>query len=223
MSQIPVSPRTKLKRRSERGNYDSDTIYAILDEAVCASVAVSIDGQPHVQPMLHARVGGDLILHGSSKNRLLNHARTGGELCINVTLIDSMVLGASVPDHTMNYRSVTIYGTAEEIIDADEKAQVMEAVFSSLAPDRWRTLPPVDAGYLEKATLVLRLPLAEAVAKINESEPAPDPNEVGVWTGELPVKQVWGPPKSMSVNGRSTPPTPAALVDYQRPPQKAGS
>lgn len=216
MPEIPVSSRTKLKRRPGRSNYDRDTIYAILDEAMCASVAMSIDGQPHVQPMLHARIDDQLILHGSSKNRLLLHARSGGELCVNVTQIDSMILGASVPDHTMNYRSVTIYGRAEEITAVDEKMQTMEAVFSSLAPGRWPALPPVDVEYLEKATLVLRLPLTEAVAKINKSAPAPDPNEGGVWTGELPVKQVWGPPKGMPVNDQPMPSAPEALVAYRR-------
>ena len=220
MTQIPISERTKLKRRPDRGNYDRDMIYAILDEAVTASVAVSIDGQPHVQPMLHARVGDDLILHGSSKNRLLSHALNGGELCINVTLIDAMVLGASVPDHTMNYRSVTIYGVVEEISATAEKEKMMEAVFSSLAPDRWGSLPPVDRGYLEKVTRVLRLPLTEAVAKINESEPAEDPNEAGVWTGVLPVKLAWGSPKSMTVNGSDVPNVPPAIANYCRPPPK---
>lgn len=213
-----ITPRTEVKRRKDRARYDRDAIYAIIDEAFCAAVAVSIDGQPHVQPMLHARFGDDLILHGSSKNRLLNHLASGGEACVNITLVDALVLGATIPDHTMNYRSVSIYGRTRRLDDVAEKKEAMRRVFESIAPERWPTLPEVDPGYLAAATQVHLLPLAESVAKLNASRPAADDNPAAMWTGLLPLRQVWGPPEAAPVGAAlaAAPAPPPAIAGYSR-------
>lgn len=216
MTKLDSTDRTRIRRKPDRAVYEQAEIYAIIDEAFLASVAVSIDGQPHVQPMLHARDGDALILHGSSKNRLLTYLRDGGEAAISITIADALVLGASVPDHTMNYRSVAIYGKAAEVVGEAAKRAAMEKVFNSLAPKRWNDLPPVDGAYLEKATLVLKIPLSEAVAKINRSAPAAGANPENVWTGLLPSQIIWGPPQFHAVDGGDDPGAPEGLAQYRR-------
>jgi nitroimidazol reductase NimA-like FMN-containing flavoprotein (pyridoxamine 5'-phosphate oxidase superfamily) len=218
MGDIPVTSRTKIKRRADRSVSDRATIYAILDEAFCASVAVSIAGQPHVQPMLHARDGDTLILHGHSKNRMIAHLCSGGEVCVNVTIMDGLVMGGTIPDHTMNYRSVTIYGRTAEVTSLEEKRVLMRGVFESLIARRWHALPPVDEAYLNKATRVVRLPLDECVAKINNSEPEEPAQSPEVWTGVLPLEWRWGPPRTVGLGspvGRKT--APEGIEKYRRP------
>lgn len=204
--------RTTVHRRAKRATYDRATVHAILDEGFWASVAVSIDGVPHVQPMLYARDGESLILHGSAKNRLLIHARGGGELCVNVTLIDGLILGSTIPDHSMNYRSVSIYSQASEITDIEAKLSAMKRVFDSLIARRWHGLPPLDQEYLAKHTIVFTLPISECVAKINAETPAcssPD-----IWCGILPFSLAVGDP-TPHPDCRQAPPL--SISRYRRP------
>jgi nitroimidazol reductase NimA-like FMN-containing flavoprotein (pyridoxamine 5'-phosphate oxidase superfamily) len=188
MADFEPTERTTLKRRAERGSYDRETVHAILDEGFMASVAATIDGWPYVQPMLYARDGERIILHGSAKNRLLNHLRTGAPVCLNVTLIDGLVLGRSVPDHSVNYRSVTVFGTAKEILGFEAKRSAMNLVFDSLISGRWEHLPPVPKAYLEQGTIVFEVALAECVAKIRTGPPESAPVERGhpIWAGVVP-------------------------------------
>src|SRR5689334_22684960 len=119
--QFVKTERTQMRRRAKRATYDVETIYAILDEALIASVAVAIDGTPHVQPMIHARIGSDIILHGLATNRLLNAIADGAEACINVAIIDALAICRRIEDHSMLYRSATVYGRGRIVKDEAQK------------------------------------------------------------------------------------------------------
>lgn len=191
---------TAVCRRKERASYDEQIIFAIIDEAILSSVAISIDDQPHVVPMMHIRLGRRLYLHGSAGNRTLTHIGSGKNCCINIAIPDGLLLGAKVPDHSLNYRSVTIYGRGALVTELPEKLAIMERFFSSLVQDRWNSLPPLDEEYLGDHTQVVQLSLEESVAKINDSRPAPAMNPKAVWTGILPIEVCWGPPNFIPTN-----------------------
>jgi nitroimidazol reductase NimA-like FMN-containing flavoprotein (pyridoxamine 5'-phosphate oxidase superfamily) len=197
---FPVTDRTRVRRKAKRATYDRATLYAILDEALIASVAVVIDGQPQVQPMIHVRVGDDIILHGLATNRLLDALLGGAEACLNVTLVDALVLACRIEDHSFHYRSVTLYAKAAEVKDAGEKMALMGQVFASLVrSDRYASLPPLDAAYL-KGTRVLRLPIGECVGKINDGhsdgtqDADPADGAAGIWSGIVPLALRAGTP-----------------------------
>ena len=183
---FPVTDRTRMRRKAMRATYDRETIHAILDEALIGSVAVSIDGQPHVQPMIHVRDGDRLILHGLATNRLLSHIAGGGEACINVAIIDALVLARRTEDHSMHYRSATVYGRGTLVDDAAEKQRLMHGVFNHLVKtDRLQHLPELPPGYLQ-GTMVVLVTIEEAVGKVN-SGIATDDGPEGVWSGIVPV------------------------------------
>ena len=182
-----ITDRTRMRRRPGRATYDRELVHSILDESLIASVAVSIDGQPHVQPMIHVRDGDGLILHGNANNRLLSHIASGAEACINVALVDALVLARQITNHTMHYRSATVYGRGSEVEDERDKQRLMNMVFDHLVKtDRYRHLPPLPEGYL-KGMLVALVPIEEAVGKVNSAVPTDDGPE-GIWSGLVPMR-----------------------------------
>lgn len=213
--QFAPSARTQVKRRPKRASYDRATAYAILDEALIGSLAVVIDGEPFVQPMIHARDGDELILHGSNANRMLGRIESGARACFSVSIIDGLVLGRSVPDHTFQYRSVSIHGKARPVTDTAEKRARMRTVFDHIIKDRWESLPPVSAEYLTTVK-VLIMPLEECVAKINTDVPADTPGDPphSVWSGVLPFALEAGP---LQATPGPQPEPNAALTNYHRP------
>ena len=173
--------------QGERATYDRALVHAILDGALIASVAVSIDGQPHVQPMIHVREGQRLILHGLATNRLLCAIAGGAEACINVAIIDALVLARRIEDHSMHYRSTTVYGRGGLVADEAEKSRLMEHVFAHLVKShRLRHLPSLPDGYL-KGTMVVLVPIDEAVGKVNAGVPTDD-GPAGIWSGIVPLR-----------------------------------
>ena len=180
--------RTKVTRHPERGRYDRETIDAILDEALLCHLGFEVEGQPYVIPTLFARVGDVLYVHGSAASRMLRHAANGARVCVTVTLFDGLVLARSVFNHSVNYRSVVVLGTATLVEDADEKVAALHAFTEHVAPGRWDEARQPNAKEL-KATWVLRLPLDEASAKVREGppkEPAED-EQLPFWSGVVPV------------------------------------
>jgi nitroimidazol reductase NimA-like FMN-containing flavoprotein (pyridoxamine 5'-phosphate oxidase superfamily) len=209
------TPRTTVKRRAQRASYDRAQVHAILDEALIGTLATIIDGEPVAQSMIHARDGEEIILHGSSNNRMLNAIEAGARVCLSVTLLDGLLLGRSVPDHSFQYRSVALHGVTHAITDPVEKRERMRKVFNHIIAHRWETLPPVDDDYLSHVK-VLILPLEECVAKINASLPDDVPGEPPhtVWSGILPFALNAGAPAPMP---GPQPPVPTALSAYTRP------
>ncbi len=187
--------RTRLKRLPKRGLYERETINAILDEAFICHVGFVAGGQPYVIPTGYARIGDDLMIHGSSASRMLRSITEGIDVCVTVTLIDGLVLARSAFHHSMNYRSVVILGKAELVTDANEKNKALEAFTEHVIPGRWAEVRwPTDLEL--KATTVLRLPITEASAKIRTGDPVEDEGDyaMNVWAGVLPLTLTTGEP-----------------------------
>ena len=212
------TPRTRVRRLPERGRYDRAAIDAVLDAGLVAHLAFVSDGQPFVVPTLHARVGDEVLVHGSAASRTLRELGAGIAACLTVTLLDGIVFARSVFEHSMNYRSVVVLGTATPVRDPDEKLVALEALTEKLLPGRWAEARPPTTKEL-KATSVLRLPLDEASAKIRDGGPedgdTPDA-DLDVWAGHLPlVVQALAPVADPALRpGVAVPP---ALRPYRRP------
>jgi nitroimidazol reductase NimA-like FMN-containing flavoprotein (pyridoxamine 5'-phosphate oxidase superfamily) len=182
------SPRTTVRRLAQRGDYDRNTINAILDEALICHVGFVVDGAPVVIPTIHTRVGGTLYVHGSAASRMLRSLRDGVDACVTVTILDGLVMARSAFHHSMNYRSVVVLGKGREVVDRDEKLRVLEALVEHVCAGRMRDVRPPNEAELRQ-TLVLAIPLAEASAKIRTG-PAVDDDEdyaLPIWSGVIPL------------------------------------
>lgn len=213
---VPQTERTRVKRIPKRGNYERETINAILDEAFICHVGFAVGGQPYVIPTGYARVGDDVYIHGSSASRMLRNLSEGIDVCVTVTLVDGLVLARSAFHHSINYRSVVILGKAEMVNDPDEKNQALEAFTEHLIPGRWPKIRWPNELEL-KATTVLRLPITEASAKIRTGDPVDDDEDysMNVWAGVLPLTLTPGTPiADAKLNADIAPPT--YINDYNR-------
>jgi uncharacterized protein len=183
--------RTRVRRVPDRGRYDRETIDAILDETLVSHVGIVHDGAPVVIPTLHARLGDRLYLHGSAASRLLRALERGAEVCATATLIDGLVLARSAFHHSVNYRSVVVFGTARLVEPEQERLQALELFTEKLVPGRWPDVRPPTRQEL-KGTKVLSLPLDEASAKVRTGPPVDDDEdyELPVWAGVLPMSTV---------------------------------
>lgn len=185
--------RTTVKRIPDRGAYDTETIYSILDEAYLCHVGVVVDDVPLVLPTLHVRIGDYLVLHGSPAARMLRTAKNQ-TISVTVSLVDGFVLARSAFHHSMNYRSVVVIGQPEVVPD-EEKAAYLDELVERLTPGRipyLRTMTDKEV----KATSVLRLPLAEASAKVRTGGPGDDEEDydLPIWAGVVPVTTSYGAP-----------------------------
>jgi nitroimidazol reductase NimA-like FMN-containing flavoprotein (pyridoxamine 5'-phosphate oxidase superfamily) len=184
---LPPGERIRVKREPHRGRYDRETIDAILDEGLLCHLGFEVDGQPYVIPTLHARVGDKVYVHGSAASRMLRQLAGGVRVCLTVTLLDGLVLARSVFNHSINYRSVVLLGTAT-LVDGDEKLEALHALTEQLAPGRWEEARQPTAQEL-KATWILSLPIEEASAKVRSGPPEDEPEDehLPVWAGVVPV------------------------------------
>ena len=195
MTEITKTERTRVKRAPDRGAYDRETIEQILDEALIAHVGFEHKGAPAMIPTAHWRMGERVYIHGSSKNRMLLALKRGAPCCLCVTLLDGLVLARSTFHHSMNYRSVIIYGQAEEVTDGDLKMAALEAFSERLAPGRWAEVRGPNRQEF-KATMVLSLPITEASAKVRAGPPIDDEPDYAlpVWAGVVPIRLTAGEP-----------------------------
>jgi len=186
---LTPTERTRLRRLPERGRYDRDVVHAILDEALVCHVGFVVDGRPVVIPTIHARDGDRLYVHGSPASRMLRTVNGGIETCVTVTLVDGLVLARSALHHSLNYRSVVVFGRACEVTDPDDKLAALRVVVEHVAPGRWDCVrAPTEKEV--RGTLVLALPLAEASAKVRTGPPVDDDADYAltVWAGEVPLQ-----------------------------------
>jgi nitroimidazol reductase NimA-like FMN-containing flavoprotein (pyridoxamine 5'-phosphate oxidase superfamily) len=195
MEQFPQTPRTTLKRLPKRGSYDREVINSILDEGFICHVGFAVEGKPFVIPTGYARVDDRLLIHGSQASRMLRTLSEGIELCITVTLLDGLVLARSAFHHSMNYRSVVIFGRATLVEDGAEKTAALLALSEHMIPNRWRDVRRPNESELRQTT-VLTMPIDEASAKIRTGPPLDDEEDYGmeVWAGVLPLRLVAGQP-----------------------------
>jgi len=213
--QITPTERTTVRRLPARAGYDRELIDAILDEALSCHVGFAVDGRPWVVPTIHARIDDQLFLHGSVANHMLKSVDGGIEACVTVTLIDGLVLARSAFHHSMNYRSVMVFGNATRVDDPDEKRAALDALVEHVVPGRSVDARPPSETEMRK-TLVLRLPITEASAKVRTGGPVDDDEDLvlPIWSGQLPVNTVFGAPIA---DAHTAEPMPAYVRDYRRP------
>jgi nitroimidazol reductase NimA-like FMN-containing flavoprotein (pyridoxamine 5'-phosphate oxidase superfamily) len=188
------TPRTAVRRRRDRGRYDRDVVYSILDEGFICHAACAVDGTVWMIPTIYGRDGDRLLLHGAAANHVLKAAAAGAELTVTVTLVDGLVLARSTFHHSLNYRSVVIFGQATAIEEPDEKAAALAVVVDHLLPGRTTDArPPTDAELT--STRVVSLPLREVSAKVRTGGPIDDPDDMArsVWAGVLPLRLAAAP------------------------------
>src|SRR5689334_6880893 len=162
---FPITDRTKLKRLPKRGHFDRETVYKILDEGFICHIGFVVDGHPVVIPTGYARVDDKLYIHGSQASRMLRTLANGIDACVTVTLLDALVLARSAFHHSMNYRSVVVFGKASLVEDRQEKMSALFALSEQIIRGRWNDVrEPTELEM--KQTTVLSLTLDEASAKI---------------------------------------------------------
>jgi nitroimidazol reductase NimA-like FMN-containing flavoprotein (pyridoxamine 5'-phosphate oxidase superfamily) len=187
------TPRTRVVREPQRAVYDRDAVNQILDEALFCHVGFVADGQPFVIPMSFGRDGDVLYIHGSTASRMVRNLEQGVPVCITVTLVDGLVLARSVFNHSMNYRSVVILGTATLVDDPAEKLSALRALSEHILPHRWDDSRQPKEKEL-KATSVLRLPIREFSAKVRVGPPVDDEEDYSfpTWAGVIPLEMTAG-------------------------------
>jgi uncharacterized protein len=193
MTATAPSERSRVRRAPKRADYDRETIDAILDEALVAHLGFVADGQPYVIPTLHARVGDEVLIHGSAASRMVTLLGAGLPACLTVTLVDGLVLARSAFHHSMNYRSVVVLGTARFVEGVEERERALAAFTDKLIPGRWDEVRPPSRQEL-KGTRVLALPLSEASAKLRAGGPVDDDEDyaLDVWAGVVPLRVTQG-------------------------------
>ena len=189
------TPRTRVVREPQRAVYDRDAVNQILDEALLCHVGFVADGQPFVIPTSYGRDGDVLYIHGSVASRMLRNLEQGAPACITVTLLDGLVLARSVFNHSMNYRSVVILGTATLVDDPAEKIAALRALSEHILPHRWDDARQPNEREL-KATSVLRIAINEFSAKVRVGPPVDDEDDYSfpTWAGVIPLELKSGVP-----------------------------
>jgi nitroimidazol reductase NimA-like FMN-containing flavoprotein (pyridoxamine 5'-phosphate oxidase superfamily) len=217
MSNFTPTERTKVHRKPDRGSYDRELIYRILDEAFVCQVAFIADGLPIVVPTNYVRVGDKLFLHGSVAGRLMKTLSSGAPFCLNVTLLDGIVLSPTATGHSVNYRSVVVMGKAEVVQGEAAKLAAMRDFVEYVIRGRWATVRPPSEQEL-KGTMVLAVPLVEASAKVRTGFAVDDDSEYSssAYTGVIPFKWTASTPIP-DPRGKSEIPAPMNIRNYSRP------
>lgn len=189
------SERTRVRRLPERARYDAASVHAIVDAAWIGHVAFTADGSVHNIPTAIWRDGDHLYLHGAKASRMLK-ALVDGQACVTVSLVDGLVLARSAFHHSMNFRSVVVYGRFEPVEARQAKLAALEVFMDKLVAGRWAALRPINDKELN-ATTVLRVPLTEASAKVRSGGPKDDDEDMAwpVWAGVIPLALQAGAPQ----------------------------
>lgn len=224
MSTFKRTDRNRIKRKTKRGHYDRSTIYRIIDEGLICHIGFVQNRQPFVIPTIFARVDDSIIIHGSRVSRLLNYIKSRRPVCITVTLLDGLVLARSAFHHSVNYRSVVLFGKGKAIETDEEKLRALEIVTERVMPGRWSDARQPNRKELN-ATSVVAIPIEEASAKVREGGPIDEAADYAlpVWAGVLPIVQHVSAPQSDSRLPAGTA-TPDYVIDYlkfSRPVVKA--
>lgn len=195
MDRFIQTPKTTLKRLPQRGDFDRATVYRILDEAFVCHVGFAVDGQPFVIPTSFGRDSDTLYIHGSAASRMLRSLKQEIPVCVTVTLIDGLVLARSAFHHSINYRSVVIFGQASVLEEPSEKFAALRTITEHILPGRWADVREPNEQEL-KATSVLAVPLVEVSAKVRTGAPKDDDEDMAIpaWAGELPLRAATGTP-----------------------------
>lgn len=189
----PIDARNKIRQLREKGAYDKETVQRILDAGLVAHATFTEDGSPVGVPMIYGRDGETLYLHGARKARIIRLLEKTAEVCLNVTLVDAIVLARSAFHSSLNYRSVTVFGTPSLLVERADKLHAMRVISEHLMPGRWDELRAAHENEI-KMTGVIAVPIESASAKISASMPQDDDEDYDtpVWAGVLPVTTATG-------------------------------
>lgn len=190
------SASTRVRRHPERGHYDPETLHQIIDEAWHCHVAMIRGGVPLVLPTLHVRIGDELYIHGAVAAGMFKDLTPDTPISVAITHLDGLVLARSLYNHSANYRSAVVFGSAREVTDAEEKRRVFKALADRVAPGRWDDArKPNDVEV--RTTRVFAVPLAESSAKIRSGPPSDDAEDMArpTWAGVLPFRTTVGTPE----------------------------
>lgn len=190
MSIYEINDRNKVKRVPSRGRYDSEIIYPILDSAYVCHMGFTIKGQPYVIPTLYGRDGDTILIHGASSSRMLLHYQQEVPVCLTITHIDGLVLARSAFHHSMNYRSVVVFGKARKVTDNDKNSS-LKVISDHIIKGRWEEVRPPSEKEL-KATTVLAIKIEQASAKIRQGPPNDEREDYALeaWAGVIPMQVV---------------------------------
>jgi nitroimidazol reductase NimA-like FMN-containing flavoprotein (pyridoxamine 5'-phosphate oxidase superfamily) len=188
MSDFTPTERTQVHRLPKRGVYDREAVFSILDEGLVCHVGFVADGKPVVIPTGYGRKDETLYVHGSPASRMFRALGNGADICVTVTIIDGLVLARSAFHHSMNYRSVVLFGQATLVEDLAEKREALRVFTEHIAPGRWQEVRQPSIKELQ-ATIVLAIPLEEVSAKVRTGPPLDDEEDYAlpVWAGVLPL------------------------------------
>ena len=217
MTNFIPTERTKVRRKPDRGSYDRELIYRILDEAFVCHVAFIDNGLPIVVPTNYVRVGDKLFLHGSTASRLMKTLASAAPFCLSVTLLDGIVCAPSATGHSVNYRSVVVMGKAQIVEGEAAKLAAMRDFVEYVIRGRWASvLPPTEQEL--KGTMVLSVPLIEASAKVRTGFAVNDGADYSApgWTGVIPMKWMAQVPVA-DPRGNPAIAAPANIQNYSRP------
>jgi nitroimidazol reductase NimA-like FMN-containing flavoprotein (pyridoxamine 5'-phosphate oxidase superfamily) len=191
------SHRSKINRLPSRGYYDKETINQIIDEALYCYISFVHNDQPYIIPTIHARMGDRIVLHGAKGSRLLKHIAGGNKVCVGITLMDGLVLARSVFHHSMNYRSVVLFGKGKVLEDKGKKLEALKEITEHLIPGRWEDARKPNEKELN-ATTVISIDIDEASAKIRTGHPIDDEEDynLSVWAGLIPISQKFDSPEN---------------------------
>ncbi|HET8549548.1 MAG TPA: pyridoxamine 5'-phosphate oxidase family protein [Bryobacteraceae bacterium] len=187
--------RTRVRRLAKRAAYDRATVHAILDQGFICHVAFVVDGSPVVLPTAYGRAGERLFIHGSAANRMLSTAAKGVDIAVAVTLVDGLVLARSAFHHSINYRSVVLFGRARLLADPAEKNEALRVISEHIIRGRWEQVRPPSEKELSM-TSVIAVELDEVSAKVRTGPPLDDADDMDypVWAGVLPLLMEAGAP-----------------------------
>jgi len=212
MAEFQQTKKNRVKRHPERGAYDKESIYQIIDEALICHVAFIEEDEPFVIPTLHARHDDWILLHGASSSRLMRHLESGRRVTLAFSLVDGLVLARSVFSHSINYRSVVLFGQGQNVASDADKMMALEQFTERIMPGRWSDARPPTAKEL-KATAVARVPIELASAKMRSGPPKDDEADLQLptWAGVVPIYTRAGEPLPDPQQGAAVP-----LPDYIR-------
>ena len=192
---LSVTERSCLRRAPSRACYDRETAHAILDEALVAHLGFEQEGRPFVLPTTHWRDGDRVYWHAAASGRM-SRGLVGREVCLTAVLLDGLVLGRAALHHSVNFRSLMLFGRPEEVTDPAEKRCQLERLIERVAPGRWGSLRPMKDNEV-KATGILSMPIDEGSAKVRSGPPLDNEEDYGwpVWAGVVPLERRWGAPE----------------------------
>ena len=209
---MTLTPDLAHGRHPERGASDPETVHAILDAERICHVAFVVDGWPYAVPTIHARDGDRLLIHGSTLSRMLGTLADGIPACVTVTAVDGIVCARSAFNHSMNYRSVMVFGSATAVRDPQEKLAALRTIVEHVLPGRWAEVRLPTPSEL-KATEIVSIPLDRATAKVRNAGSIDTPADLKrrVWSGVLPIERRLAPPVMVAADVADLP-LPASVV-----------